>query len=241
MNKSILFERDENVATITINREDRRNSLDHVAMKALASCLETCAEEDIRVAIITGAGGKSFCAGDDVKAYADRSKDESRAHFEHGLRTFDALERMPCLTIAAIDGFCLGGGLELALCCDLRVAGRGALFGLPEILKLNALPSWGGLTRLSKTVGQGAAKRISFMGEKIGAEEAFSMGLIARVVDDNDVLADTMTFAKAFADNVDRETIDVAKRVINDAGTLTPTTATLVNLLAERSQAFEGV
>ena len=240
MTTPIVLEIDEGVATLTIAREARRNSLDHVAMRMLEDALGECAAKEAGVLVLTGAGGQAFCAGDDVKAYAERTRDESRAHYERGLRTFDALERYPGLTIAAVEGFCLGGGLELALCCDLRIAGAGATFGLPEIPKLNALPSWGGLTRLPRVIGTGRAKQMAFFGERIDAAEAARIGLVARVVEAGEAFASAQAFAVDFAGKVDRDTVDVAKRILNDATAFPPTAATLVNLLAERSNAFEG-
>ena len=240
MSTPVVLDIDNGVATLTIAREERRNSLDHVAMRMLEEALGQCAAEAAGVLIVTGAGSRAFCAGDDVKAYAERTPEESRAHHERGLRTFDALERYPGLTIAAIEGHCIGGGLELALCCDLRFAGSGATFGLPEIPKLDALPSWGGLTRMPRIVGTGRAKQMAFLGERIDAAEALRFGLVARVVEAGDALPSARAFAAEFAAKVDRDTVDVAKRILNDATALPPTAATLVNLLAERSNAFEG-
>ena len=240
MSTPVVVEIDHGVATITIAREDRRNALDHVAMRMLEEALGECAAKAVGALIVTGAGVRAFCAGDDVKAYAARTREESRAHYERGLRTFDALERYPGLTIAAIEGHCIGGGLELALCCDLRFAGTGATFGLPEIPKLDALPSWGALTRLPRLVGTGRAKQMAFLGERVGADEAQRYGLVARVVEAGEALASARAFAADFAGRVDRDTVDVAKRILNDATALPPTAATLVNLLAERSNAFEG-
>ena len=240
MSTPVVVEIEHRVATLTIAREERRNSLDHTAMRMLEEALGECAAKAVRVLIVTGAGVRAFCAGDDVKAYAERTPEESRAHHERGLRTFDALERYPGLTIAAIEGHCIGGGLELALCCDLRFAGAGATFGLPEIPKLDALPSWGGLTRLPRIVGTGRAKQMAFLGERIGADESLRIGLVARVVEAGEALASARAFAADFAGRVDRDTVDVAKRILNDAAALPPTAATLVNLLAERSNAFEG-
>ena len=240
MTTPVVLEIDHGVATLTIAREERRNSLDHVAMRRLEEALVECAAGAAGVLIVTGAGGRAFCAGDDVKAYAERTQEESRAHHERGLRTFDALERFPGLTIAAVDGYCIGGGLELALCCDLRIAGAGATFGLPEIPKLDALPSWGGLTRLPRIIGIGRAKQMAFLGERIDAAEALRIGLVARVVEAGEALANAQAFAADFAAKVHRDTVDVAKRILTDSTAIPSTAATLVNLLAERSNAFEG-
>lgn len=240
MQDSILLNIEHQVATVTINREKRRNSLDHVAMQALHHVLLQCADDDVNVIVVTGAGQTSFCAGDDVKAYADRSARESARHHERGLEVFDCLENHPCLTIAAIEGFCLGGGLELALSCDLRFAGAGALFGLPEVRKLGAMPSWGGLTRLPKVIGIGQAKKMVLLGERIGAEEAEGLGLLSRVVADGDVLKHVLQLACDYAASVPRDVTTIAKRTIDQSFAASPSAAHFTNLLVERSQTFEG-
>ena len=157
-------------------------------MWMLEEALGQCAAEATELLIVTGAGARAFCAGDDVKAYAERTPAESRAHHERGLRTFDALERYPGRNIAAVKAWCIGGGLGLALCCGLRFAGAGATFGLPEVPKLDALPSWGGLTRLPRIVGTGRAKQIAFLGERIDVS-LFALRSVFRVRDT--ILADT--------------------------------------------------
>ena len=189
---------------------------------------------------LTGAGQTSFCAGDDIKAYADRSSRDSARHHERGLEVFDALENHPCLTIAAIEGFCLGGGLELALSCDLRFAGAGSLFGLPEVRKLGAMPSWGGLTRLPKVIGIGRAKQMVLLGERIGAEQAERLGLLAGVVADGDALKHAQQLAVDYAASVPRDAVTFAKRTIDQSFTTSSSIAHFTNLLVERSQTFEG-
>ena len=240
MQDSIKLDIESQVATITINREERRNSLDHVAMQALQLALRQCSEDDVNVIVLTGAGQVSFCAGDDIKAYADRTPRESARHHERGLAVFDELENHPCLTIAAIQGFCLGGGLELALSCDLRFAGCSAQFGLPEVRKLGAMPSWGGLTRLPKVVGIGRAKQLVLMGDRIDAERAEQWGLLAGVVADGEVLKHVGQLAVEYAASVPREAVTFAKRAIDQSFAASSSVAHFTNLLVERSQAFEG-
>ena len=240
MEDSILTRITQRVATITINREARRNSLDHVAMRALHQTLDDLSDEAVNVIVITGAGTASFCAGDDIKAYAERTREESARHHERGLETFDKLENHPCLVIAAIEGFCLGGGLELALSCDYRISSEGAQFGLPEVRKLGALPSWGGVTRLPKVIGLGRAKQMVLMGERVSADQALAMGLIAQCVPAGSALERATELAQDYAANVPREVIALAKRTLDQSYGASSSVAHLTNLLMEKSQAFEG-
>ena len=240
MDDPILLSIDKQVATLTINRERRRNSLDHIAMQALQKALLTCADEDVTVMVIHGAGEASFCAGDDVKAYAERSRQESTRHHERGLEVFDAIENHPCMVIAAIEGFCLGGGLELALSCDLRIASESAQFGLPEVRKLHAMPSWGGLTRLPKVVGIGRAKQMVLLGGRLSAAEAEHQGLIARVVPDGEAVSEATALATEYAAAVPRDVVTFAKRAVDQSFVAGASSTHFMNLLVERSQTFEG-
>ena len=145
MSEPIVVSSENRVATITINREARRNSLDHVAMGLLFEALNDCVDSDASVIVLHGAGTRAFCAGDDIKASAERSAEQNRLHHARGLRVLELIEEHPCLVVAAIEGFCLGGGLELAISCDCRIAAQRASFGLPEVRKLSLLPSWASL------------------------------------------------------------------------------------------------
>ena len=120
MEEPIILAINNHVATVTINREKRRNALDHITLDKLDAAFDTCAQQDVTVIILRGSGTKAFCAGDDIKAYATRTKKENQLHHAKGLRLMEKIEEHPCLVIAAIEGFCLGGGME-----RLRAACRG--------------------------------------------------------------------------------------------------------------------
>ena len=240
MEDPILISHEGEVATVTINREQRRNALDHHAMMRLGEVLATLAASATKVIVLTGAGNKAFCAGDDLKAYKERTKEESRTHFELGLRVFDSIETHPCLVIAAIEGYCVGGGLELALCCDHRLASVEAHFELPEVRKLRGFPNWGGLTRLPRLVGLALAKRIALMGEGLDAPTALQFSLVDRVVEAGTALKTAQEVAADYAGDVDRNVVAVSKRVLLQSTEVSSGASQLLNLLCERAIPFEG-
>ena len=240
MIEPIIVSTDSRVATITINREARRNSLDHVAMGMLFDAFAECAQSEVSVIVLHGAGTRAFCAGDDVKAYAERSAEESRRHHARGLRLLELIEEHPCLVVAAIEGFCLGGGLELAISCDCRIAARGASLGLPEVRKLSMLPSWGGLTRLPKLVGVANTKAIALLGQRLSAEEAKAMGLVNEVVPDGQALERAHTFASDYATEVSRDTVALAKQAIVHAYGASRGAARLIDELSDLAAQARG-
>lgn len=240
METPILLDFNNRVATVVINREARRNSLDHHAMRALSDAFDRIAESDATVTIISGTGTLAFCAGDDIKAYRERSAEESVAHYELGLRTFDAIERHPTLVIAAIEGYCMGGGLELALCADYRIASREANFALPEVLKLKAYPSWGGLTRLPRLVGRQLSRRIALLGETFEGDNALAAGLADRLVVPGEALAASQSFAAEIAGDIERSIFSTAKRLLLQAEESSSASLQLMNQLSEASQRFSG-
>ena len=236
MAEPIILSLENRVATITINREERRNALDHVTLDKLNAAFDTCSEQDVTVIILRGSGTKSFCAGDDIKAYAARTKKENRLHHARGLRLFEKIEEHPCLVIAAIEGFCLGGGMELAISCDYRICGSSSVFGLPEVRNLGLLPSWGGLTRLPKILGLSHTKALVLMGNRLTSDQALGLGLINEVVDDGKAYEHTLNLATNYASEVSRTTVELAKRVILNAYGAPETTARLLNELADQAQ-----
>jgi enoyl-CoA hydratase len=178
----ILFERDGAVAVITINREKVRNALNSATQCEILDALQTIeADPDLRVAIITGAGDRAFVAGADlneVRALPNTSAARSYSEQAHNIGLYIA--QMKTIVIAAINGFALGGGCELAMSCDIRVAADTAKFGQPEI-NLGLIPGWGGTQRLTRLVGPGMSKLLNLTGDMFTAEEALRMGLIERI------------------------------------------------------------
>jgi enoyl-CoA hydratase/carnithine racemase len=176
---SIDVVQDGRVTTLTINRFERRNALDNSALEDLATALGEIHRNATRVVFVRGAEG-TFCAGSDLHALGAGGRDYARKHAALGQRVFGDLERLPALTVALVEGHCLGGGLELALSCDVRLATASSSWGFPEV-GLGAIPSWGGTQRLPRFVGLGTAKRLLLTGERVPARDAAALGLVDAV------------------------------------------------------------
>jgi enoyl-CoA hydratase len=196
---SIDVERDGGTAIVTVNRPDALNAVDLEHAETLRETLEgLAADEQTRVVVITGAGEKSFIAGADIKYMQELGVLEARRWGELGHACGRLLETMPKPTIAAINGYALGGGLELALACDLRVAASTAKLGQPEI-NLGILPGWGGSIRLARTTTLGFAKALIFTGRTIDAAEALQHGLVNAVWEPAELMAKTRELAEGLA------------------------------------------
>ncbi|MGH7507766.1 MAG: enoyl-CoA hydratase/isomerase family protein [Longimicrobiales bacterium] len=196
--ETLLLDVTSGVATLTINRPDRRNALNATVRRELLAVLDALRDDTgVRVIVVTGAGEKAFVAGADIGEFAERTAIEQRAVME-GRRVYDEIAAYPKPTIAMINGHALGGGCELALACDLRVAARSAKLGQPEI-RLGLLPGGGGTQRLPRLVGFGRALRLVLTGELIDAVEAERIGLVDRVVDDAELEASTTELARTLA------------------------------------------
>jgi enoyl-CoA hydratase len=194
---SIDLERDGGVATVTVNRPDALNALDLEHAEDLRARLEELAgEDDARVVVLTGAGEKAFVAGADIKYMQALGVLEARRWGELGHACGRLLETMPKPTIAAINGYALGGGLELALACDLRVASSTAKVGQPEI-NLGILPGWGGSVRLARATTLGYAKELIFTGRTIDATEALERGVVNSVFEPDEFKARTSELAES--------------------------------------------
>lgn len=180
--ETILMEVTGEIAVVTLNRPHCLNALNGQLFEELEQCMmEIEKRKDIKVVILTGAGEKAFAAGADISAMVDMSVVEARAFDkliqEVGMR----MENMPQIIIAAVNGFALGGGCELALCCDIRVASENARFALPET-GLGIIPGGGGTQRLPRIIGQGRAMEMIVTGKQIDAQEAWRIGLANQVV-----------------------------------------------------------
>jgi enoyl-CoA hydratase len=188
----------ESVATLTVDRPEKRNALSAQVRAELIDALDAMERDpDVRVVVLTGAGTKAFVAGADIGEFAQRGPIEQRAAME-GPRVFDVVAEFPKPTIASINGVALGGGCELALACDLRIAARSARLGQPEV-NLGILPGGGGTQRLPRLVGMGRAMRMILTGEIISAEEAERIGLVDELVDDSDLVGRTRDLARRIA------------------------------------------
>jgi enoyl-CoA hydratase len=179
----IRVDREEAVAVVTVDRQDAMNALDLPTLTELRDRLRELADDaDARVVILTGAGEKAFVAGADIKYMSGLGVDEAKAWGALGHEAGRLLETMPKPTIAAVNGFALGGGCELALACDIRFASARAKLGQPEV-NLGIIPGWGGTQRLARVCGLGVARELIFTGRLVDAEEALRIGLVSGVHD----------------------------------------------------------
>lgn len=177
---------DDHVATITIDRPDQLNALNVPTLETFEEALSSAKREDARVLIITGAGDDAFIAGADIEHMVDLSVEEAHEYAALGHRVCDAIESFPGPVIAAVNGYAFGGGCEVALACDLRVASDQAVLGQTEI-DLGIIPGWGGTQRLSRLVGDEHARRLVFFGERVDATDAQEYGLVGDVIAHNEL------------------------------------------------------
>lgn len=196
--ETLLIDITDLVATVTINRPEKRNALNSTVRREIVAALDAFRDDpDIRTIVFTGSGEKAFVAGADISEFADRTPLEQRDAMS-GRVVFQEIAAYPKPTIASINGFALGGGCELALACDLRIAARSARLGQPEI-RLGIIPGGGGTQRLPRLVGFGQAMRLILTGELIEAEEAARIGLVDLVFDDGVLAQRTKDIARAMA------------------------------------------
>ena len=195
---TLRIELHEHVAWLTIDRPEKRNALNATVRRELVEAFDTLrGSDDVRVVVLTGAGDKAFVAGADIAEFAERTPLEQRRTME-GRRIFEEIGRFPRPVIAMINGFALGGGCELAMACDIRIAARSAKLGQPEI-RLGLIPGAGGTQRLPRLVGQGRAMRMVLTGELIDAQEAERIGLVDIVVEDTELREKTAALAAGIA------------------------------------------
>lgn len=197
--ENLLLERDGAVAIVTLNRPKVLNALNNQTLAELSACMATLkADESVRAIILTGAGEKSFVAGADINELATQSPVEGQAHARRGQLIFDAIEQIGKPVIAAINGFALGGGCELAMACTIRLAADTARFGQPEI-NLGLIPGYAGSQRLPRLVGKGIAMEILLTGDMVSAPRAYEIGLVNRVVPAAELMTEATKLAQALA------------------------------------------
>lgn len=221
--ETLLLEREDRVALITINRPEKRNALNIQTREEGAALLDELKDDDsVGVVVITGAGDKAFIAGADIAEFAGRTAITQREVMKRR-SLFTAIDTFPKPIVAMINGYCLGGGCELALACDIRIASANAMFGQPEI-NLGIIPGGGGTQRLTRLVGEGKAMELILTGEIIDAQSAFNIGLVNHVVPLDQLRTKTLEIAKRIAEKgpvalrLAKEAVKLASRSNLDEG-----------------------
>jgi enoyl-CoA hydratase len=191
---TIQLTRVDELALLTLDRPEALNALSFALLRDLAAALDQIGASDARVLLVTGAGDRAFCAGADIAELIGRAREAARAGAAFGQATLAKLDTLPIPSIALVNGYAFGGGLELALACTFRIASPGARLGLPEI-KLGLIPGYGGTQRLPRLVGEARALEMILTGRAVAAEEALSIGLVNRIAE-GDLVEAGLSFAR---------------------------------------------
>jgi enoyl-CoA hydratase len=211
---NLLLEVADEIAVVTINRPKVLNALNTETLTELGECLAGIERrKDVKALILTGAGEKSFVAGADISEMVNATPAEGRTFSLLAYEAFGRLENMPQATIAAVNGFALGGGCEISMACDIRVASENAKFGQPEV-GLGIIPGFGGTQRLSRLIGKGRAKELIFSADNIDAQEAYRIGLVNKVVPQAELLGYCRKLAVKIASK-GSYAVSIAKYAIN--------------------------
>ena len=243
--KNTLYEKRDGMATITINRPQAMNALNDETVQELLLRLEDAEkDENVRVIVITGAGEKAFCAGLDLKPMRDINVIKAVEMSRRGQKLTLAIEEVGKPVIAAINGYALGGGLELAMACDIRIVSEKARIGQPEV-NVGLIPGWGGTQRLPRLVGKGIAKELIFTGKMIDAKTAERIGLINVVVPPDELMSTVEELTKVIMSKPPIA-IRLAKELINssietDQGTGLVHEAEAFGILSSTEDYREGV
>lgn len=212
----VRVEQDGHIAVVTMDREQALNSFDTDQLGDLVQAFEDLGRrDDIRAVVLTGAGSRAFAAGADVKAMATMSRDEGMAFGRLGQQAALAIEELSRPVIAAVNGYALGGGCEIALACDIRLASANAVFAQPEVT-LGIPPGWGGSQRLPRLIGPGRAAEMILTGRRVGADEAHDWGLVNAVVSPEQLIEEATKIALQVAANSPRA-VAMAKVLIRQA------------------------
>lgn len=209
---SVALSRQGDYAVLTLDRPKVLNALSFQVLRDIGAAIdEIAAQRDVRALLVTGAGERAFCAGADIGELRNRSLADQKRGAELGQSVFAKLDSLPVASIALVNGYAFGGGLELALACTFRIAAPAAKFGLPEV-KLGLIPGYGGTQRLPRLVGEGRALEMILTGKTIGAAEAERIGLVNRVAD-GDLMSAGLDFAATFA-RLSLPVLELARRAV---------------------------
>jgi enoyl-CoA hydratase len=208
-------ERAPGVLLVTLNRPEQHNALNKALLLGLEQTLgDASSDPAVRCVVITGAGHRAFSAGADIREQVGFTPEDAHAHMRWGQALFDRLARVRKPTIAAINGFALGGGLELALACDFRIASDTAELGFPEVT-LASLPGWGGTQRLARLIGASQAKLVAMTGRRLNAQRCLDLGIVNAVHPADEHLVHTLALAAEIAAH-SLESLEATKQVIDE-------------------------
>ncbi|MCX7996070.1 MAG: enoyl-CoA hydratase-related protein [candidate division WOR-3 bacterium] len=243
--KNIIVEITDKIAVLKVNRPEVLNAVNTESLLEIESAMKEFNDnKDVRVIIITGEG-KSFVSGSDISRLAQMDSLAAREYSQIGQRVLSFIENMEKPVIAAVNGYALGSGCEIAMACDIRIASEKAKFGQPEV-KLGLIPGHAGTQRLARLVGIGKAKELIFTGDMIDAQEAYNIGLVNKVVPAENLLEEAKNLAKKIIENAGPNAVRIAKTVINrgiDANLLTANSyeTEAFSILFSTEEAKEGM
>ena len=230
----VTTSKSEGICTVKINRPDKLNAMNMDVAKELVTIFENLGRDDsVKVIILTGEGDKAFSAGADIEYMSKISPDESEEYAKLGQLVTATVENVKQPTIAAVNGFALGGGCELAMSCDIRIAANTAKMGQPEVT-IGIPPGWGGTQRLMRIVGIAKAKELVYTGKMIKADEALTIGLVNQVVELSSLMDETMKMAKTISAN-SAIAVRMSKAAINKGRNADLDTGLGIELLAWRN------
>ncbi len=235
----------EDIGILTVSRPKVLNALDWTTLEEMRDFFdERLRRESLKVLIITGAGDRAFVAGADISQMNGMTEPQFQEYVDLAHGVYELIENTPCPTIAAINGYALGGGCELALACDIRLASQRAKLGFPEV-KLGIFPGWGGTQRVTRVLGLGKTKELVFTGEMIDAQEAFRIGLVEKMVPHEKLMDESRKVALSIARNSPKA-VRMAKVAINAGSEMDLAKAlllekTLVSLCFDTEDRVEGM
>lgn len=223
MSELVRVESKGDVSVVTVDRPEAMNALNREVLGEIGEALRDVRDAGARAIVLAGAGEQAFIAGADIDQMKDMDPQEARSFSQAGHRVVETIEELEVPVIAAVDGFALGGGLELALACDIRVAAEGSAFGAPEVT-LGVVPGFGGTQRLARVCGLGPGMDLVLTGRRIDAQEAEDIGLVTHLVEQGKAKAQALELAETIASN-GPFAVELAKRTVRKGFDASPATA----------------